>query len=178
MEIKKETPKIEYLDYKVYQKIINQLTSTNEIIKKMKEKSFQLSNNINDTNKDNKKSTETLNDIIEPKEELISKIKSENEQYKKEINSIKTKNSELEKNYEELKQKYEKEIKEKDDKIISMQKDIDDITKKYNELNEQMLQEKKIENKNLAIETILNEDKLVEKIINFLPIEDSLKYIL
>ena len=175
MEIKKETPKIEYLDYKVYQKIINQLTSTNEIIKKMKEKSFQLSNNINDTNKDNKKSTETLNDIIEPKEELISKIKSENEQYKKEINSIKTKNSELEKNYEELKQKYEKEIKEKDDKIISMQKDIDDITKKYNELNEQMLQEKKIENKNLAIETILNEDKLVEKITNFLPIEDSLK---
>jgi hypothetical protein len=175
MEIKKETPKIEYLDNKIYQKIINQLTSANEMIKKMKEKSFQLSSNINDTNNDNKKSTETLNDIIEPKEELINKIKSENEQYKKEINSIKTKNSELEKNYEELKQKYEKEIKEKDDKIISMQKEIDDITKKYNELNEQMLQEKKIENKNLAIETILNEDKLVEKIINFLPIEDSLK---
>lgn len=175
MEIKKETPKMEYLDYKVYQKIINQLTSTNEMIKKMKEKSFQLSSNINDTNKDNKKSADTLNDIIEPKEEIINKIKSENEQYKIEINSIKTKNSELEKNYEELKQKYEKEIKEKDDKIISMQKEIDDITKKYNELNEKMLQEKKIENKNLAIETILNEDKLVEKITNYLSLEDSLK---
>ena len=175
MEIKKETPKIEYLDNKIYQKIINQLTSTNEMIKKMKEKSFQISSNNNDTNKDNKKSTDTFNDIIEPKEELINKIKSENEQYKKEIDLIKTKNSELEKNYEELNQKYEKEIKEKEDKIISMQKEIDDITKKYNELNEQMLQEKKIENKNLAIETILNEDKLVEKITNFLPIEDSLK---
>ena len=175
MEIKKETPKVAYLDYKVYQKLINQLTSTNEMIKKMKEKSFQLSNNTNDINKDNKKSNDTLNDIIEPKEELINKFKNENEQYKKEINLIKTKNSELEKDYEELKQKYEKEIKEKDDKIISMQKEIDDITKKYNEVNEQMLQEKKIENKNLAIETILNEDKLVEKITNFLPIEDTLK---
>jgi len=175
MEIKKETPKVAYLDYKVYQKLINQLTSTNEMIKKMKEKSFQLSNNTNDINKDNKKSNDTLNDIIEPKEELINKFKNENEQYKKEINLIKTKNSELEKDYEELKQKYEKEIKEKDDKIISMQKEIDDITKKYNELNEQKLQEKKIENKNLAIETILNEDKLVEKITNFLPIEDTLK---
>lgn len=175
MEIKKETPKVAYLDYKVYQKLINQLTSTNEMIKKMKEKSFQMTNNTNDINKDNKKSNDTLNDIIEPKEELINKFKNENERYKKEINLIKTKNSELEKNYEELKQKYEKEIKEKDDKIISMQKEIDDITKKYNEVNEQMLQEKKIENKNLAIETILNEDKLVEKITNFLPIEDTLK---
>lgn len=175
MEIKKEKPKIGYLDYKVYQKLINQLTSTNEMIKKMKEKSFQLSNNTNDINKDNKKSNDTLNDIIEPKEELINKFKNEIEQYKKEINLIKTKNSELEKNYEELKQRYEKENKEKDDKIISMQKEIDDITKKYNEMNEQILHEKKIENKNLSIETILNEDKLVEKITNFLPIEDTLK---
>jgi len=91
MEIKKETPKVAYLDYKVYQKLINQLTSTNEMIKKMKEKSFQLSNNTNDINKDNKKSNDTLNDIIEPKEELINKFKNENEQYKKEINLIKTK---------------------------------------------------------------------------------------
>ena len=178
MEIKKETSKIVHLDNKTYQKLITQLVNTNEMIKKIKEKSFISSNNSNINNKDSNKEnniSNISNNILEKKDQEINKLTNENEQYKKEILLLKSMNADSEKKYDELKTKYEKEINEKNELINSLQKDLDNMTLKYNELNDKLSLEQKKNYYNINIEKILNDDKLVEKITNYLPIEDTLK---
>ena len=177
MEIKKETPDMVHIPNKIYQKLISQLNNTNEMIKIIKQKSFQTKNNLEYEIKNNQnKEIEIIdNDILEKKEQIINQINNENELLKKEIISLKSKNTNLEQKYDELNSKYEKEMQEKNEKLILMQKEIDNLTQKYKELNEKIFIDKKIYNKKIITENIFNNDKLIEAITNYLPMEDKLK---
>jgi hypothetical protein len=180
IEIKKEKPEMVYIPNKIYKQLISQLNNANEMIKIMKQKTFQSKNiseyEINNNNNNKNKEIEIIdNDILEKKEQIINQLNNENEKFKKEIISLKSVNSNLEKKYEELKDKYEKELQEKNEKIISMQKEIDDLTQKYKALNDKALFDKKNYDKIIITEKIFNNDKIIEAITNFLPMEDSLK---
>ena len=172
IEIKKEKPNMIYLDNKIYQKLILQLEKYNEMINNIKSNSFKLfskTDSFIDTNKDK------YEKILLEKDKTINMLRIENESKQKEISALQSVNQELELKYKNLNEKFEKEIQEKNNIINSLKEELNNIYNKYNDLNKETKEEdEKSDTKNL-IQEILLDEKLVDKISNYLMLEDKLK---
>jgi len=172
IEIKKEKPNMIYLDNKIYQKLISQLEKYNEMINNIKSNSFKLfskTDSFIDTSKDK------YEKILLEKDKTINMLRIENESKQKEISSLQSINQELELKYKNLNEKFEKEIEEKNNIINSHKEELNNINNKYNNLNKETKEEdEKSDTKNL-IQEILLDEKLVDKISNYLMPEDKLK---
>ena len=172
IEIKKEKPKIIYLEKKIYEKLISQIEKYNELIKTIKSKSF-----ITETNRDllANKNNDKLEKILIDKNKVINELRIENESKTKEILSLQTINQDLEKKCCNLKDTYKKEIEEKNNIINSLKEELTNMTNKYNDLKENIKKEKIENDKNDLPLKVLTDEKLIEKISNYLILEDNLK---
>ena len=172
IEIKKEKPNMIYLDNKIYQKLISQLEKYNEMINNIKSNSFKLfskTDSFIDTSKDK------YEKILLEKDKTINMLRIENESKQKEISALQSVNQELELKYKNLNEKFEKKIEEKNNIINSLKEELNNINNKYNNLNKETKEEdEKSDTKNL-IQEILLDEKLVDKITNYLMLEDKLK---
>ena len=172
IEIKKEKPNMIYLDNKIYQKLISQLEKYNEMINNIKSNSFKLfskTDSFIDTNKDK------YEKILLEKDKTINMLRIENESKQKEISSLQSINQELELKYKNLNEKFEKEIEEKNNIINSLKEELNNIYNKYNDLNKETKEEDEKSDKKNLIQEILLDEKLVDKISNYLMLEDKLK---
>ena len=172
IEIKKEKPNMIYLDNKIYQKLILQLEKYNEMINNIKSNSFKLfskTDSFIDTNKDK------YEKILLEKDKTINMLRIENESKQKEISSLQSINQELELKYKNLNEKFEKEIQEKNNIINSLKEELNNIYNKYNDLNKETKEEDEKSDKKNLIQEILLDEKLVDKISNYLMLEDKLK---
>ena len=172
IEIKKEKPNMIYLDNKIYQKLISQLEKYNEMINNIKSNSFKLfskTDSFIDTNKDK------YEKILLEKDKTINMLRIENESKQKEISSLQSINQELELKYKNLNEKFEKEIQEKNNIINSLKEELNNINNKYNDLNKETKEEDEKSDKKNLIQEILLDEKLVDKISNYLMLEDKLK---
>ena len=172
IEIKKEKPNMIYLDSKIYQKLISQLEKYNEMINNIKSNSFKLfskTDSFIDTNKDK------YEKILLEKDKTINMLRIENESKQKEISALQSINQELELKYKNLNEKFEKEIEEKNNIINSLKEELNNIYNKYNDLNKETKEEDEKSDKKNLIQEILLDEKLVDKISNYLMLEDKLK---
>ena len=172
IEIKKEKPNMIYLENKIYQKLISQLEKYNEMINNIKSNSFKLfskTDSFIDTNKDK------YEKILLEKDKTINMLRIENESKQKEISSLQSINQELELKYKNLNEKFEKEIQEKNNIINSLKEELNNIYNKYNDLNKETKEEDEKSDKKNLIQEILLDEKLVDKISNYLMLEDKLK---
>ena len=171
IKIKKETPKLIYLEKKVYQKLMTQIENSMEIIKNIKLNSFKTRTNIiEETNNNHYK----FDKILNQRDETINNLKTQIEEKEKELIALKSINSNLEKKYNDLKNKYEREMEEKKIIITSLKNDLDSLNNKYYDLNEKVENEKKINEKNNLNQKILTDEKLMEIISNYLSLEDKI----
>ena len=172
IEIKKEKPNMIYLDNKIYQKLISQLEKYNEMINNIKSNSFKLfskTDSFIDTNKDK------YEKILLEKDKTINMLRIENESKQKEISALQSINQELELKYKNLNEKFEKEIQEKNNIINSLKEELNNLYNKYNDLNKETKEEDEKSDKKNLIQEILLDEKLVDKISNYLMLEDKLK---
>ena len=174
IEIKKEKLNTIYLENKIYLKLITQIEKYNEMINIIKTNSNLFKSNINvDSFVDNNK--EKYEKILIEKDKTINLLRKENESKQTEIKYLQSINLELEQKYNDLISKYEKEIKEKNNIISSIEQELKTMTDKYNKLNEIINEQKKESNINYIEQKLLMNEKLIESISNFLPLEDKLK---
>ena len=174
IEIKKEKLNTIYLENKIYLKLITQIEKYNEMINIIKTNSNLFKSNIKvDSFVD--KNKEKYEKILIEKDKTINLLRKENESKQTEIKSLQSINLELEQKYNDLISKYEKEIKEKNIIISSIEQELKTMTNKYNKLNEIINEQKKESNINDIEQKLLMNEKLIESISNFLPLEDKLK---
>ena len=174
IEIKKEKLNTIYLENKIYLKLITQIEKYNEMINIIKTNSNLFKSNINvDSFVDNNK--EKYEKILIEKDKTINLLRKENESKQTEIKYLQSINLELEQKCNDLISKYEKEIKEKNNIISSIEQELKTMTDKYNKLNEIINEQKKESNINDIEQKLLMNEKLIESISNFLPLEDKLK---
>ena len=174
IEIKKEKLNTIYLENKIYLKLITQIEKYNEMINIIKTNSNLFKSNIKvDSFVDNNK--EKYEKILIEKDKTINLLRKENESKQTEIKSLQSINLELEQKCNDLISKYEKEIKEKNNIISSIEQELKSMTDKYNKLNEIINEQKKESNINDIEQKLLMNEKLIESISNFLPLEDKLK---
>ena len=174
IEIKKEKLNTIYLENKIYLKLITQIEKYNEMINIIKTNSNLFKSNIKvDSFVDNNK--EKYEKILIEKDKTINSLRKENESKQTEIKSLQSINLELEQKCNDLISKYEKEIKEKNNIISSIEQELKTMTDKYNKLNEIINEQKKESNINDIEQKLLMNEKLIESISNFLPLEDKLK---
>jgi len=102
-------------------------------------------------------------------------LRIENESKQKEISALQSINQELELKYKNLNEKFEKEIQEKNNIINSLKEELNNIYNKYNDLNKETKEEDEKSDKKNLIQEILLDEKLVDKISNYLMLEDKLK---
>ena len=174
IEIKKEKLNTIYLENKIYLKLITQIEKYNEMINIIKTNSNLFKSNIKvDSFVD--KNKEKYEKILIEKDKTINLLRKENESKQTEIKSLQSINLELEQKCNDLISKYEKEIKEKNNIISSIEQELKTMTDKYNKLNEIINEQKKESNINDIEQKLLMNEKLIESISNFLPLEDKLK---
>ena len=174
IEIKKEKLNTIYLENKIYLKLITQIEKYNEMINIIKTNSNLFKSNIKvDSFVD--KNKEKYEKILIEKDKTINLLRKENESKQTEIKSLQSINLELEQKCNDLISNYEKEIKEKNNIISSIEQELKSMTDKYNKLNEIINEQKKESNINDIEQKLLMNEKLIESISNFLPLEDKLK---
>ena len=174
IEIKKEKLNTIYLENKIYLKLITQIEKYNEMINIIKTNSNLFKSNIKvDSFVD--KNKEKYENILIEKDKTINLLRKENESKQTEIKYLQSINLELEQKCNDLISKYEKEIKEKNNIISSIEQELKTMTDKYNKLNEIINEQKKESSINDIEQKLLMNEKLIESISNFLPLEDKLK---
>ena len=172
IKIKKEKPNMIYLEYKLYQKLISQIEKYNEIIKTIKLYEFKpqtKSESLITTNNEN------YEKIIQEKDKIINLLRSESDLKINEINSLKSINQELQQKINNLKLKYEKEIEEKNNCINSLKDELKEKNNICNILKNKIDKVPKGNEKNYLIDKILIDEKMIDKISNYLSLEDKLK---
>ena len=133
IEIKREKPKMIYLENKIYEKLIQQIEKYNEMIKNIKLNSSKENQEIKIlSNTDKNEIEKTINE----KDKAINFLRNENESKTKEIISLKEINQVLDKKYNNLIDKYSQDMEEKNKVINSIKDELKAITDKYNKLNE------------------------------------------
>ena len=173
IEIKREKPKMIYLENKIYEKLIQQIEKYNEMIKNIKLNSSKENQEIKIlSNTDKNEIEKTINE----KDKAINFLRNENESKTKEIISLKEINQVLDKKYNNLIDKYSQDMEEKNKVINSIKVELKAITDKYNKLNEEINKEKNNKNQNILLDNIFINEKLIDKISNYLPLEDKLKF--
>ena len=174
IEIKKEKPNMIYLENKIYLKLISQIEKYNEMINNIKT-NFNLSKANSKVEFFPDTNNIIYEKILKEKDNSINLLRIENESKQKEIISLQSINHELEQKYNDIMLKYEKEIKEKNDIINSLEKELKILNDRTNTLNEIKSEQKIEKNINDIEQKILMNEKIIEMISNFLPLEDKLK---
>ena len=166
IEIKKETKRTINIDIKLYEKLITFININNNMLMNMKHKISTIKYS---------EQTQTEEELIfddgqkqlKLKEKEIKNLKEENLVLKNELNKYKTKYSDIEKKYNEIKNIFDKQMNEKIDVTNKLNKEI-------NSLNE-IIHSNKEKMKNMvkytSFERVFDDEKLLDKILTYLPFE-------
>ena len=166
IEIKKEKNRTINIDIKLYEKLITFININNNMLMNMKHK-------INAIKFSEQTQTEEELIIDETQKQLkmkdkeIKNLKEENLVLKNELNKYKTKYAEIDKKYNDLKNIFDKQMNEKIEVA-------DKFNKEINSLNE-IIHTNKEKMKNMikytSAERVLDDEKLLDKILVYLPFE-------
>jgi len=166
IEINKEKKRIMAIDYKLYEKLITFFNVNNNILMNIKNKKDIIKYS---------QQTQTEEDIIrveikremEQKEKEILFLKEENIGIKKELEKYQNLYYDLEKKYNDIKNEYTSQINEKNEIIKKLKEDIDNLNVTIND--------NKLKMKNMinysSVERVFDDEKLVNKILRYLPFE-------
>ena len=166
IEIKKEKKKTINIDIKLYEKLITFINVNNNILMNMKHK-----NNVIKYSEQTQTDEEIIMDETQKelklKEKEIKKLTEENFVLKNELNKYKTQYLDIEKKYNDIKRVYEPQMLEKLESIDKLNKEINNlngIIKSTKEKMKHMIQYS-------SCETVFDNEKLVDKILAYLPFE-------
>ena len=166
IEIKKEKKKTMNIDIKLYEKLITFINVNNNILMNMKYK-----NNIikysEQTQTDEEIIMEETQKELKSKEKEIKNLKEENFVLKNELNKYKTQYLEIEKKYNDIKRVYEPQMLEKLESIDKLNKEINNL----NEIIKSNKEKMKLMIQYSPCETVFDNEKLVDKILSYLPFE-------
>ena len=166
IEIKKEKKKTMNIDIKLYEKLITFINVNNNILLNMKHK-----NNIikysEQTQTDEEIIMEETQKELKSKEKEIKNLKEENFVLKNELNKYKTQYLEIEKKYNDIKRVYEPQMLEKLESIDKLNKEINNL----NEIIKSNKEKMKLMIQYSPCETVFDNEKLVDKILSYLPFE-------
>ena len=166
IEIKKEKKKTMNIDIKLYEKLITFINVNNNILMNMKHK-----NNVikysEQTQTDEEIIMEETQKELKSKEKEIKNLKEENFVLKNELNKYKTQYLEIEKKYNDIKRVYEPQLLEKLESIDKLNKEINNL----NEIIKSNKEKMKLMIQYSPCETVFDNEKLVDKILAYLPFE-------
>ena len=166
IEIKKEKKKTMNIDIKLYEKLITFINVNNNILMNMKHK-----NNVikysEQTQTDEEIIMEETQKELKSKEKEIKNLKEENFVLKNELNKYKTQYLEIEKKYNDIKRVYEPQLLEKLESIDKLNKEINNL----NEIIKSNKEKMKLMIQYSPCETVFDNEKLVDKILSYLPFE-------
>ena len=166
IEIKKENKKTMNIDIKLYEKLITFINVNNNILMNMKHK-----NNVikysEQTQTDEEIIMEETQKELKSKEKEIKNLKEENFVLKNELNKYKTQYLEIEKKYNDIKRVYEPQLLEKLESIDKLNKEINNL----NEIIKSNKEKMKLMIQYSPCETVFDNEKLVDKILTYLPFE-------
>ena len=166
IEIKKEKKKTMNIDIKLYEKLITFINVNNNILMNMKHK-----NNVikysEQTQTDEEIIMEETQKELKSKEKEIKNLKEENFLLKNELNKYKTQYLEIEKKYNDIKRVYEPQLLEKLESIDKLNKEINNL----NEIIKSNKEKMKLMIQYSPCETVFDNEKLVDKILAYLPFE-------
>ena len=166
IEIKKEKNRTINIDIKLYEKLITFININNNMLMNMKHKISTIKYS-EQTQTEEELIFDDVQKQLKLKEKEIKNLKEENLVLKNELNKYKTKYSDIEKKYNEIKNIFGKQMNEKIDVTNKLNKEI-------NSLNE-IIHSNKEKMKNMvkytSFERVFDDEKLLDKILTYLPFE-------
>ena len=166
IEIKKEKKKTINIETKLYERLITFININNNILMNMKNR-----NNVIKFSESTQTDEEIIKNEIQKelkaKEKEIKNLNAENFVLKNELNKYKTQYLDIEKKYNELKNIYEPQMKDKLESIIKLNNELNNL----NEIIKLNKEKMKHMVEYSSFEKVFDNDKLVDKILNYLPIE-------
>ena len=166
IEIKKEKNRTINIDIKLYERLITFININNNMLMNMKHKISTIKYS-EQTQTEEELIFDDVQKQLKLKEKEIKNLKEENLVLKNELNKYKTKYSDIEKKYNEIKNIFDKQMNEKIDVTNKLNKEI-------NSLNE-IIHSNKEKMKNMvkytSFERVFDDEKLLDKILTYLPFE-------
>ena len=166
IEIKKEKNRTINIDIKLYEKLITFININNNMLMNMKHKISTIKYS-EQTQTEEELIFDDVQKQLKLKEKEIKNLKEENLVLKNELNKYKTKYLDIEKKYNEIKNIFDKQMNEKIDVTNKLNKEI-------NSLNE-IIHSNKEKMKNMvkytSFERVFDDEKLLDKILTYLPFE-------
>ena len=166
IEIKKQKNRTINIDIKLYEKLITFININNNMLMNMKHKISTIKYS-EQTQTEEELIFDDAQKQLKLKEKEIKNLKEENLVLKNELNKYKTKYSDIEKKYNEIKNIFDKQMNEKIDVTNKLNKEI-------NSLNE-IIHSNKEKMKNMvkytSFERVFDDEKLLDKILTYLPFE-------
>ena len=166
IEIKKEKNRTINIDIKLYEKLITFININNNMLMNMKHKISTIKYS-EQTQTEEELIFDDAQKQLKLKEKEIKNLKEENLVLKNELNKYKTKYLDIEKKYNEIKNIFDKQMNEKIDVTNKLNKEI-------NSLNE-IIHSNKEKMKNMvkytSFERVFDDEKLLDKILTYLPFE-------
>ena len=166
IEITKEKKRIITLDYKLYEKLITFFNANNNILMNIKNQKDIIKYSQETQTEEDIIKNEAKRKIEQMGKEIIS-LKEENMAISKELEKYKNLYFELEKKYNQTTNKYENEINEMNEINKKLKEEINKLKK--------IIEEKKYKMKNMinysSIEKVFDDEKLLDNILVFLPLE-------
>ena len=168
IEIKKEKNRTINIDIKLYEKLITFININNNMLMNMKHKISTIKYSEQAQTEEELIFDDAQKQLkLKEKEKEIKNLKEENLVLKNELNKYKTKYSDIEKKYNEIKNIFDKQMNEKIDVTNKLNKEI-------NSLNE-IIHSNKEKMKNMvkytSFERVFDDEKLLDKILTYLPFE-------
>lgn len=166
IEIKKEKNRTINIDIKLYEKLITFININNNMLMNMKHKISTIKYS-EQAQTEEELIFDDAQKQLKLKEKEIKNLKEENLVLKNELNKYKTKYLDIEKKYNEIKNIFDKQMNEKIDVTNKLNKEI-------NSLNE-IIHSNKEKMKNMvkytSFERVFDDEKLLDKILTYLPFE-------
>ena len=166
IEIKKEKNRTINIDIKLYEKLITFININNNMLMNMKHKISTIKYS-EQAQTEEELIFDDAQKQLKLKEKEIKNLKEENLVLKNELNKYKTKCLDIEKKYNEIKNIFDKQMNEKIDVTNKLNKEI-------NSLNE-IIHSNKEKMKNMvkytSFERVFDDEKLLDKILTYLPFE-------
>ena len=166
IEIKKEKNRTINIDIKLYEKLITFININNNMLMNMKHKISTIKYS-EQTQTEEELIFDDAQKQLKLREKEIKNLKEENLVLKNELNKYKTKYLDIEKKYNEIKNIFDKQMNEKIDVTNKLNKEI-------NSLNE-IIHSNKEKMKNMvkytSFERVFDDEKLLDKILTYLPFE-------
>ena len=166
IEIKKEKKRTINIDIKLYEKLITFININNNTLLNMKHK-LNTTKFSQQTQTEEELIADETQKELKIKEKEIKIQKEENLVLKNELNKYKTQYIEIEKKYNDIKDIFDKQMLEKisvTDKLNKEITSLNEIIRSYKEKTKNMINYK-------SSERVFDDEKLLDKILSYLPIE-------